>query len=206
LGKLSGEDWDRFLALGVSVVIDLRYPWEIDAKGRVPESDTFEYHNLSIEHRQYDQAQIDANTDPWRFLADRYAEVAADGASEIRQALELIATASGPVVFHCAAGKDRTGLLAALVLSILGVDENDVVDDYALTELATEGIIADWRRSNPDRDLPWPFFGRAPAKIMELTLADLAATHGSVQAYLTDTVGIADSTITAMRQTLLVDT
>nr|BBJ48617.1 hypothetical protein SAVMC3_12460 [Streptomyces avermitilis] len=36
LGKLTGEEWERFLALGIGTVIDLRYPWEIDAKGRVP--------------------------------------------------------------------------------------------------------------------------------------------------------------------------
>ncbi|CAL9353089.1 tyrosine-protein phosphatase [Streptomyces sp. enrichment culture] len=54
LGKLQGADWERFLGLGICTVIDLRYPWEIAAKGRVPEPERFHYVDLSIEHRPYD--------------------------------------------------------------------------------------------------------------------------------------------------------
>jgi protein-tyrosine phosphatase len=113
LSKLDGPDWDRFRALGIRTVIDLRHDWEIEARGRLPYSVEMAYHNLSIEHRPYDQAALGPEVDPARFLADRYAEVAADGVVELRQALELIAFAEGPIAFHCASGKDRTGLLAA---------------------------------------------------------------------------------------------
>ena len=123
LGKLAGADLARFRELGVRTVIDLRYPWEIEARGRVPHHDGLVWHNLSIEHRPYDQATIDPAVDPWRYLADRYAEVAEDGAAELREALEVVAEADGPLVFHCASGKDRTGLLAALLLTLLGVDD-----------------------------------------------------------------------------------
>ncbi len=110
LAKLRDEDWNRFRALGISTVIDLRYPWEIEARGRVRAHESFRYVNLSIEHRPYDQATIDPAVDPWRYLADRFAEVLEDGPAEIRQVIEVIAAADGPVVFHCASGKDRTGL------------------------------------------------------------------------------------------------
>jgi len=128
LGKLAEDtqDWDAFLALGIHTVIDLRYPWEIEERGRVPEHPSLTYRNLSIEHRPYDQAALTPDVDLGPYLAARYAEVAEDGTKEIREALELIAAASAegaPLVFHCASGKDRTGLLAALVLSILGVPE-----------------------------------------------------------------------------------
>ncbi|MGY4393395.1 tyrosine-protein phosphatase [Streptomyces sp. TE12347] len=105
LGKLVGGDRERFLKLGIRTVIDLRYPWEIEAKGRVPEADRFRYVNLSIEHRPYDQAEIDPDIDPWRYLADRFAEVTEDGADEIRQVLEELAQAPGPAVFHCTSGQ-----------------------------------------------------------------------------------------------------
>ncbi|MFF9982143.1 tyrosine-protein phosphatase [Streptomyces erythrochromogenes] len=203
LGKLRGADWERFLELGVGTVIDLRYPWEMAAKGRVPEAERFHYVNLSIEHRPYDQAEIDPDTDPWRYLADRFAEVTEDGAEEIRQVLETIAEAPGPVVFHCTSGKDRTGLIAAFVLTLLGVPEEQVLADFALTELATERLAADWRAAHPDRVMKWPSYGRAPAVIMELVLADLRARHGSVHGYLKDRVGLPDRTAEQLRARLL---
>ncbi|MFC1420037.1 tyrosine-protein phosphatase [Streptacidiphilus cavernicola] len=208
LGKLrdAPEDRARFLALGVRTVIDLRYPWEIERGGRVPEQDGLAFHNLSIEHRPYDQAAIDPDVDPWRFLADRYTEVAEDGAVEIRQALELIAAADdAPLVFHCASGKDRTGMIAALVLILLGVSEQDAAADYALTELARDRLLADFHAAHPEREQVWPSFGRAPATAMELFLADLAAAHGSVHGYVVDRLGLDPAALTALRKNLLAD-
>ena len=204
LAKLAGEDWERFLALGVRTVIDLRYPWEIAAKGRVPHTDGLVYHNLSIEHRPYDQASLDPGIEPERYLADRYAEVAIDGAKEIRQALEVIATdGSAPLVFHCASGKDRTGLLAALVLGLLGVAEDDIVADFALTELATDRLIADYRANDRNPPLEWPGYGRAPAEIMRLFLTELATRYGSVRGYALNRLGLDDELITALQTRLL---
>ena len=185
-------------------VIDLRYPWEIAAKGRVPEAPGLEYHNLSIEHRSYDQAEIPAEVDPWRYLADRFAEVALDGAVELRQALELIAAGDEPQVFHCASGKDRTGLLAGLVLALVGVGEDDIAADFALTELATERLVADWKAANPGRTLNWPSYGRAPEAVMRLFLADLAAEYGSVHAYALGHLKVDQELIGALRERLLV--
>lgn len=203
LAKLQGADWDRFLALGVRTVIDLRYPWEIERRGRVPAAAGLDYVNLSVEHRPYDQAQIDPGLDPWRFLADRYAEVALDGAEELRQALEVIASDSTPLVFHCASGKDRTGLLAALVLALIGVGDEEILADFALTELATDRLRADWLAAYPDRTLRWPGYGRAPAEVMRLFLADLRAGYGSVDAYAAQHLGVDDALVAELRTRLL---
>ncbi|MEV6275503.1 tyrosine-protein phosphatase [Nocardia sp. NPDC051832] len=204
LGKLRDGDWDRFLDLGVDTIIDLRYPWEIEARGRVPHAERFRYANRSIEHRPYDQAEIDPDLDPWRYLADRFAEVAADGVVEIRETLELIAAADGPAVFHCASGKDRTGLIAALLLSALDVPEDQILADFALTERATAHLIADWKSANPGRTLRWPGYGRAPAEVMRLVLADLNDSYGSVRDYLTGAAGLSADVIADLRARLLV--
>jgi protein-tyrosine phosphatase len=185
LAKLRGDDAARFAALGVRTVVDLRYPFEIERWGRVPPAGGVAYHNCSIEHRPFDQSQLSGRTDPVRFLADRYAEVAADGAEEIGQALRIIAAGDAPLVMHCASGKDRTGIMAAIILSLLGVAEADIVADYALTELATPGLIADWKDAHPDRELRWPYYGRAPGEIIEVFLAELSARHGCANDYVT---------------------
>ena len=202
LSKLDGSDWDRFGAMGIRTVIDLRHDWEVEARGRVPYSDDLTYHNLSIEHRPYDQANLGPDVDPVRFLADRYAEVAADGVVELRRALELIAFAQGPVAFHCASGKDRTGLLAALVLSLVGVAEDDIVADFALTGRATSQLIAEFQARTGE--LPrWPGFATAPAALIRLVLAEIAAEHGSVRGYAVNRLGVDENLIVALRTKLL---
>ncbi|MET9178679.1 tyrosine-protein phosphatase [Kitasatospora aureofaciens] len=203
LGKSSPADLEKLRALGVRTVIDLRYDWEIAAKGRVPDFDGLDFHNLSIEHRPYDQASIDPELDPWRYLADRFAEVAEDGVKEIRRTLEVISAAEAPVVFHCMSGKDRTGLIAALVLTLLGVSEDDIAADFALTEHATAHLVADWHAAHPGETLRWPGYGRAPETVIRLALADLATRYGSVEAYVTGTVGLDRDRIDALRSRML---
>jgi protein-tyrosine phosphatase len=196
LGKLAGADLAQFAALGVRTVIDLRHPWEVEAGGRVPAAAGLEYRNLSIEHRPYDQSNLSDVIDPVRFLADRYAEVASDGVAEIGQALRVIAEAGrAPLVIHCASGKDRTGMLAAIVLSLLGVDDEDIAADYGLTGLATERLIADWHAFYPGRELLWPHYGTAPPELMRVFLAELAGAFGSVRCYVTDYLGVSDRVI-----------
>ncbi|MFE7776345.1 tyrosine-protein phosphatase [Streptomyces sp. NPDC057445] len=204
LGKLRGEDWDRFLTLGIRTVIDLRHPWEIDAKGRIREHPSFAYHNLSIEHRPYDQPGLGPEVETGPFLAERYMEVAHDGAKELRQALDVIAAShDGPVVFHCASGKDRTGQLAALVLGLLGVAESDIVEDFSLTELATERLLADWRADHAGQVPSWPGYGRAPTDVMRLFLAALEQQHGSVRHYAAEILGVDDDLTATLRRNLL---
>lgn len=169
----------------------------------MPHDDGLAYVNLSVEHRPYDQAEIDPDVDPWRHLADRYAEVALDGTEELRRALDVVAGADGPLVFHCASGKDRTGLLAALLLSLLGVDEDGIAEDFALTERATDRLVADWHAAHPGRILRRPGYGRAPAEIIRLFLADLTARHGSVREYAATRLGVDDELVGRLRDRLL---
>ncbi|MFI5617155.1 tyrosine-protein phosphatase [Streptomyces sp. NPDC051567] len=211
LGKLRDQsvdqaqagDRDRFLALGIRTVIDLRHPWEVERSGRVPHHQGLAYHNLSIEHRPYDQAGLDPDVDPAPFLAGKYTEVAHDGAEELRRALEVIAGDTAPLVFHCHSGKDRTGLLALLVLALLGVDEDDIVADFALTGLATDRLVAEWHASYPDLTLSWPAYGHAPAEVMRLFLAALTARYGSVRGYAAERLGVGDDLVAAVRGRLL---
>lgn len=208
LGKLTPgtQDWDLFLTLGIRTVVDLRYPWEIEAKGRVPQHPSLTYHNQSIEHRPYDQAALPPSVAPGPYLAARYAEVAEDGTKEIRETLSLIAEAAEsdtPLVFHCASGKDRTGLVAALVLSLLGVPDRTITEDFTLTERATPLLVADWRTDHPDRELVWPAYGTAPAEVMTGFLSDLKSRYGSVESYVTETLGLPPTFVQALRTHLL---
>ena len=198
LGKLRGHD--EFRALGIRTVVDLRYPWEIARRGRVDESLVATYHNLSIEHRTYDQAGLGPEVDPARYLADRYAEVIEDGQAELRQLLDVIVDEENvPVVFHCAAGKDRTGIVAALILALLGVSDEDIVADFALTSLATEQLLATYLANNPGAVVTWPGYGQAPPELMRLFLAELAQRYGSVGEYVTQTLRLSPGRVEQLR-------
>ena len=142
-----------------------------------------------------------------RFLADRYLEMTSVRADAVAAVLRLIATPdNAPLAFHCAAGKDRTGVVAALTLSLLGVEDADVASDYALSSASTDRWIA-WARINRPEivdevlELPGPWL-LAPAEAIELFLADLRAEHGSVTAYV-NAIGIDASTIAELRRHLL---
>ncbi|WP_219462485.1 tyrosine-protein phosphatase [Nonomuraea rhizosphaerae] len=203
LGWLAGEDLATFQALKVRTVIDLRHPFEVERAGRVPETAGLDYHNLPIEGRRWDVTAYDDRLGVSRYLADRYLEVTEDGVENLRTAVQTISrTDSAPVVIHCAAGKDRTGLLTAIVLSLVGVADQDIIDDYALTGLATERFIASWQRRHPD-GARWPGFGVAPAEAMRLFLADLAARHGSIERYCTQILQVDKATIEELQNSLL---
>ncbi|TYB56378.1 tyrosine-protein phosphatase [Nonomuraea sp. PA05] len=205
LGWLAGDDLTTFRELRVRSVIDLRHPYEVEKAGRVPESEGQHYQNLPIEGRRWDTAAYSDELGVARYLADRYLEVTEDGVENLRIALETIAKAgNAPVVVHCAAGKDRTGVLTALVLSLTGVGDDDIVADYALTGLATERFVADWTRRHPDAPL-WPGFGLAPAEAMRLFLTDLTARHGSAEAYVTRVLRLSPAAIAELRGHLLTD-
>lgn len=72
-----------------------------------------------------------------------YAGLVRGHAHEVAQGLEIIGSAPGGVLFHCAAGKDRTGIMAAVILLLLGADRDVIVEDYALTE---QNLVAIFER------------------------------------------------------------
>lgn len=209
LGKLreGTADWDRFRSLGIRTVIDLRHPWEAEAQGRVPEHGSLTYHNLSIEHRPYDQAIQGPDVDPGPYLAARYMEVAEDGVKEIGRALQLVTEAvqaNTPLVFHCASGKDRTGQLAALILELAGVPDETIIEDYTLTELATPALLADWKTRNTGREPSWPGFGRAPSSVMKTYLTSLRTHYGSTENYVNQQLSLdAEELQNTLRTSLL---
>ncbi|NED94244.1 tyrosine-protein phosphatase [Phytoactinopolyspora alkaliphila] len=200
---LDGDDWARFVELGVGTVIDLRFPSEVEQHGRVPQHDSLSYHHVSIQRHGYEQTGLDASVDPAEFFAERYTELATDGAAEIVSVLEIIAASPQPVVFHCAAGKDRTGIVAAVLLSLLGVSDDDVAADYALTDLIAHEFVADWRADPRNPPQLWPGYGRAPEKAMRGFLAAMADTHGSMPEFVR-TGGVDDAKlVSALRERYL---
>ena len=203
LHRIGDADKEAFAALGLRTVIDLRRPEEVLRDGRISDRHGLRYHHIHPVHADWrDLALVERPSVP-RWLADRYLDLARDGGAGLATALGVIADAdAAPVVVHCVAGKDRTGVLCALALSLLGVADEDIAEDYALTSIATERFVKWLRESDPDRaDLPHVFMA-SPAEAMLLFLGDLRQRYGSVERYVI-AAGLGTDQISALRAHLL---
>ncbi|MEU4222511.1 tyrosine-protein phosphatase [Actinoplanes sp. NPDC026623] len=201
LHRLRGDDLEAFGALGVKTVIDLRRVFEIEEHGRVPEAAGLAYHNLVIEHVDWESVAPSLPHERW--LADRYLNFAADGREGLAAALSLIADPdAAPAVVHCMAGKDRTGVVCALTLALLGVSDADIAEDYALTEAAMASLTDYLRRSKPEMVQDKYHMYDCPQDAMLLFLNDLRDQHGSVEKYVRE-IGISAEQIATMREHLL---
>ena len=124
------EDGAAVRDLGLRTVVDLRRGSEADFECVSWEDHGVGYHRCPI--TAFEKSSWEA----------RYAAYLMDRPETVVEAVrQVLAPANHPVLFHCAAGKDRTGVVAALVLSILGVPDEEIVADYVLTEEALERIM-----------------------------------------------------------------
>jgi protein-tyrosine phosphatase len=119
---------------------------------------------------------------------------------------ELGSSEHRPAVFHCTAGKDRTGLAAALLLEVLGVDRQDILDDYELTnktrsEERIKELAPDFEAAGIDIEVVRPYLS-APRAALDDTMDWLEAEYGGAEGYLSRH-GVADETFTLLRSELL---
>ena len=143
--------------------------------------------------------------DPATALVGAYLWMLGEAGPAITAALQLLRDPdSYPAVVYCAAGKDRTGVLVAIVLDLLCVPRDQIAADYTLSDAPSQAL-RDWRAAlDPSRRDPVPAgIYRAPADAIPRFFAALETRFGSLDAYLTG-VGIpVDQTRTALRENLL---
>lgn len=143
------------LAWPPSVVIDLRSPNELR------DGHPLEHLDARLVNVPLWQALRPGNQDP-ETLAALYRVVLEDAAHLLIDIVHEVADADGPVLVHCAAGKDRTGVSVALVLRLLGVTYDDVMADYILTEQARAAIDVRLNRHLIEPTVPVSFYVVAP--------------------------------------------
>ncbi len=211
LHRLEGPDLDVFLELGLRSIIDLRSRHELDDHGRFRHDGALVVHHVPMIDvvggpRRPIQPAPDA---PLRSVGEGYISMADEGRPAIGAAITLLAEPGAlPAVFHCTAGKDRTGILAAIVLSALGVRDEDIVDDYMLTGESRAARNAYLRVHEPDY---YAFLANLPATVRDMhgdaiptLLAWIRTEHGSVPAYLVAS-GVDEDIVDALRANLLLE-
>jgi protein-tyrosine phosphatase len=131
-------DDEAVTKLGLRSVVDLRHHGEVD-------SECPPWAAYGVEHAVWTLAA--GKTDSWHARYPAYLTHRPD--TVVGAVRTVVNPASQPVLFHCAAGKDRTGVVAALVLSILGVAADDIVADYLITDEVVVSILARLRTVAP---------------------------------------------------------
>lgn len=104
-----------------------------------------------------------------------------DEGNRMRAVMRRIAAAPGGVLFHCSAGKDRTGCTAALLLLLAGVSMPDVLADYQVTETYIMEFIKLLKAEEPDSPAFW---GQSRPAYMERCIGHLLEKYGTVAGYL----------------------
>ena len=209
--QLSDQGWAALVDYGVKTIVDLRTNDELaaDPPAELP---------VEVLHIPF----FETSTDEWQRVEEKLeaaARSAPDVASATREvylifleefghnvatAIRAIANApEGGVVIHCAGGKDRTGLLTALLLHVAGVGLEEIAADYALSEERLRPRHEQWfaeAESDEERER-LQRISQTPAESIEGVFAELARRHGSVEGYLRDN-GLTDDELARARARL----
>lgn len=183
LSRLDEDDCRLMAGLGLATVIDLRTPLELDERGSFPRDRLeVEYHHLPLTDVLPPERDLARYGEP-AFVSARYREMFRQGTPSLRRAVEVLAAPGAlPAVFHCSAGKDRTGILAALVLGFLGVPEEVIVADYVLSADAMVRLMARLRAEYADVADAVDRYAAAVVTVAPESMADflasLADDHG----------------------------
>ena len=188
--KLTDEGWRALAGHGVVRIVDLRWPEELDEDPpRDVKVDVVHISllgELDVDFKD-DIADYMAAGDPAGYWASSYTQILDAFQANFGRVLAAVADApGGAVVFHCAGGKDRTGLVTALLLRLAGVSIGDIADDYALSEANLDRGPRTWIESAPDETVRAQrvFMQQTPAAAMVRTLEQLEKRWGGVRPYL----------------------
>lgn len=213
LGRLTPEDITYLERVGIRLICDLR---SVGERREYPDLlESAELLHLPMLDIQVDPFKIrdqltrgDATglnealmVDSYKRMLDQFAEKFGD---VLRRAAD---PASLPLVFHCAAGKDRTGLAAMLLLSALDVPRETIMADFDLTNIYVQPRVQAIRQQIEANGIPFepliPIFSASRAALQNAM--DYLDTHyGGAMPYLREQAKVQDATIAALRANLLV--
>ena len=192
--NLAPAGLEAMRAYGVTTVVDLRTASELErSPNPVATAGSPSYVNLPLIDDLM-MLKIDAADG----MLQRYRMILDERPSSFAAVFELLARAEGAVVFHCFAGKDRTGLVAAMMLELAGVPHDSIGEDFAESEVMLADQFEQWvaaaapeRREGLRDDLICP-----PARILA-ALDHLRTGWGGVAGYL-EAAGVSTSALNAL--------
>ena len=218
--RATDADLAKMAALGLATVVDLRRKSEREREpsrrptpfaARVIENDIGD---VGVAPHMTFVANNELTPDSVRgFMIEEYRRIPFEPRhlDLYRRYFQAVAAADGPVVIHCAAGKDRTGLLAALTHKVVGVHDDDIYEDYILTNAAArieeraplvQQTLREATGRTPSLEAVRAFLGVMP-DYLEAAFAEIDSGHGALDAYLERALGVDADVKARLRARLL---
>jgi protein-tyrosine phosphatase len=205
--RLTEDGWRSLASHSVARIVDLRWPEELDEDP--PRDVAIDVVHVSLLGELDPDFSDDirdymAVDDPAGYWSISYTRILRAYGPNFARALAAIADApEGAVVFHCAGGKDRTGLVAALLLRLAGAPIEEIARDYSLSAKRRAGAPDSWVDAAPDEDERSRrlFMQHTPAEAMQRALEQLEREHGTTAAYLVQ-AGLDEARIERLRERL----
>lgn len=208
LYKLKNSSFKELDKLGIKEIIDLRNAKEIsDKPDNLP--DNIIYKKYSAFQDQGDQlsqakklvlkGKVNA-LDADKRMLDFYREYVTENPETIKKIITEILESNQPVLYHCTAGKDRTGIITALILTILKFDKDTIYNDYLLSNNFRKGLVE--KRLNFANNLHF-IYPKMDLKVLEklswiesdyldASFDEINKKYGSIDIYIQQVLGISD--------------
>ena len=203
--SLSANDRERLLQYGVRRVVDLRGSEEVAMRPN-PFADEPSVEFFHIDMYGAVPAKLFFRVNP-RCLSELYVDLARYATEAVVAVFRILSDeGDGAVFFHCTAGKDRTGIIAALLLSVLGIDRNTIINDYSVSRGYLDGVLHRIESTMPsswDRATRESILASTPDYI-ESFLEFIDGTWNGAEAYLRSS-GLDPDSFSALRRKAFVD-
>lgn len=207
--KLTDMGWESLANHGVRRIVDLRWPEELE--NDPPRDVEIEVVHVSVLGPASDEeyvARMDEHLRSVDDVVDHHAHAYIDWLERYRddfgRAFTAIAEAEGTVVVHCMGGKDRTGVVAGLLLRLAGVGYDEIGEDYAITAVNLEPSTSKWIPAIEDEmeRAKWEKLRHTPAEAMIRVVREVESRYGDVASYLR-AAGVGDEQVDRLREHLV---
>lgn len=198
LHHLDAHDQTYLLKYGVTAIIDLRSDMEC-------QNFSYQFPNVRYTHYQMlDNVQSGNFQDNLpASMAEMYIKLLDKNQVTILNILRELLDADGCALFHCTTGKDRTGVIAMLLLKLAGVPDELVIRDYAVSEIYVKNLFERQRTEFQTMGIQIPeYVTRSLPESMRQTLEHLADKYGAVETYLS-VIGLSKTEQAALKAKLL---
>ncbi|GFP75409.1 tyrosine-protein phosphatase [Clostridium fungisolvens] len=190
--KLSDEDIQLLLSNNITTIVDLRSDDEAQSKPcALKDHNDFQYYHSKIHGDGYLPASVEE-------VPISYFEMV-DEQNTILNTMRLFSKAKGGVLYHCTAGKDRTGVISALLLLLAGVSKTDILADYHISQVYLNSMLQQYCKSNNNVDIN---IITPKMEHMEKFLDMFLEKYNSVEEYFSK-IGLEDNEVMQLKEKLI---